>query len=344
MSMSDVLDIRERPDVIEIWPRLHAILFNPIKLVVARHLLRHGIEIGVIDHRTHVFESSSGSMALALAFACREVGLPLTIVGDDAIDAELHARLEVLGACVSLVRGPFAVGGAQGARIQRLRELMAQTEGAFWPRQYDNSAAREAYLPIADELCARLGHIDILVVSVGTGASACGLIQGIRGRFRQALLVAVDTHGSVLFGQRDAPRTLRGLGNSLLPGNLIHELVDECHWVTTGEAFLGTRDLYRGFAVDAGPTSGAAFLVASWLARRNETSRVVFVGADTGERYRSTVLDERWLRARGLWCSSLPPDPILVSDPRRCPAAWCRIEWNRRRLSEVVPETRTLST
>jgi cysteine synthase A len=337
MSISDVLDALEYPRVVEIRPRLYAVAFDLIKLVSARHVLRQAKARGEIDGRTHVFESSSGTMALALALACREAGLPLTIVGDDAIQ-ELRKRLELLGASVAVVPGPFA-GGPQAARIQHLKELMAHTEGAFWTCQYDNPNAREAYFRIADELCARLDRIDGLVAPVGTGSSSCGLIQRLRERGQPTRLVAVDTHGSVLFGQPDAPRTLRGVGNSILPGNLMHELVDECHWVTTGEAFQATWQLHREFGVDAGPSSGAAFLVASWLVDLNERSRIVFVCADTGERYRRTVLDELWLRDRGLWCSALPIGPALVRDPRNCPAAWCWIEWNQRRLSDVISAT-----
>jgi cysteine synthase A len=337
VTISTVLDILERPRVVAIKSRLYAIVFDLIKVVAARYVLREAAARGEIDSRTRIFESTSGTMGLALALACREREQPLTIVGDDvAFDAELRNRLEVLGADVALVHGPFAEGGPQAARIRRMQELRANRERSFWTQQYHNAAMREAYVAVGHEISARIGHLDSLIAPCGTGASSCGLIQGIRSRDPRARLVAVDTHGSVLFGQPDDHRFLRGLGNSIHPRNLVHEFVDECHWVTADEASIATRELYYQFGIDAGPSSGAAFLVASWLQQNYPDSTNAFVCADTGERYRRTLLNESWLRERGLWRATLPDSPTRVSDPHACPTSWCRMEWNRRSLCEVL--------
>jgi cysteine synthase A len=334
------LAVFERPRVCELEPGLHAIVFDLIKLVAARHVLAAAKTEGRLPADAHVFESTSGSMGLALALACSEHGLRLTIVGDDAIDADLGARLRNLGAEVVTLPGPFAAGGPQGARIAEVERRLAAAGGAgFWTRQYDNPAVTAAYVPLADDIAARCPRLDVLVAPVGTGASACGLITGLRTdrgtRGDSIRLIAVDTPGSVLFGQLDAPRVLRGLGNSIVPANVRHELVDACHWVAADEAFAAVRALYRRHGIDAGPSSGAAFLVAAWCKRAEPDASIAFVCADGGERYRR-LLDEGSLRSRGLWRDEVPRAPIPVHHPRAAPRTWSWFDWRRRSLADVL--------
>jgi len=72
---------------------------------------------------------------------------------------------------------------------------------------------------------------------------------------------AVDTHRSMLFGQPVGKRMLRGLGTSVLPGNVRRELIDEIHWVGAHPAYQSAHALFRENGLFMGPTSGAAALV-----------------------------------------------------------------------------------
>jgi S-sulfo-L-cysteine synthase (3-phospho-L-serine-dependent) len=329
MSFTATLDAIEKPRIIEIESGLFAIVFDLLKIVVARFILRAAAIEGALRDRTHIFETTSGSMGLALALACRERNLQLTIVGDYAIDPVLRARIESLGALVSIVSEAAPVGGLQQSRLTRLRDLMSAARDPFWTRQYHNPAARAAYHDIAKDVCTVTGALGALVAAVGSGASACGLIEGLRGQGEVTRLVAVDTHGSILFGQEDKPRILRGMGNSILPDNLRHEVVDECHWVTPNEAYAATRDLFGHYGIDAGPSSGAAFLVARWAARRADRA-IAFVCADGGERYRHQVF------GAGQKGVAIPIGPTVVESPRHCKAEWSYMAWNRRPLADVV--------
>ena len=149
--------------------------------------------------------------------------------------------------------------------------------------------------------------------------------------------MAVDTPGSVLFGQRDAPRRIRGLGNSLMPPNLDHSTFDEVHWVSDREGFAATRALHRRHALYMGPTSGAAWMVASWKARTEPDARVVVLLPDEGHRYQDTVYDDAWLRRQGLRIRRLPGRPVAVDHPADGGPEWSWLHWNRRRLETVVP-------
>jgi len=152
--------------------------------------------------------------------------------------------------------------------------------------------------------------------------------------------VAVDTPGSVLFGQRDAPRRIRGLGNSLMPPNLDHSAFDEVHWVSDREGFGATRALHRRHALYMGPTSGAAWMVAQWKARAEPDARVVVLLPDEGHRYQDTVYDDAWLRRQGLRLRRLPNRPVEVDTPDDGGPEWSCLRWNRRRFDAVVPSGR----
>ena len=329
----------ELPRIVHLGPNLYGAAFSLMKLLPARHILDRARDDGLLEPGTVVIESTSGTFGLALAMECRLRGRPLVLVSDPAVDPALRRRMRDLGAAVDIVAEPAPVGGYQRARLDRLAELCSRHPRHFLPAQYSNPENPGAYALLADELAATLGWVDILVGPVGSGGSMCGTVGGLRDLLGcDVSAVAVDTPGSVLFGQRDAPRRIRGLGNSLMPANLDHTVFDEVHWVSDREGFAATRALHRRHALYMGPTSGAAWMVAQWKARLEPDARVVVLLPDEGHRYQNTVYDDAWLRRHGLRLRRLPTRPVEVDAPADGGAEWSCLRWNRRPLAAVVPK------
>lgn len=337
-AAESIVDAMVMPQLIRLDENLYAARFTLMKLVPARFILDRAEGTGALLPGAPVVETSSGTFGLALAMLCALRRHLLTIVSDPVIDDALHRRLTDLGAAVEIVPEPAAVGGYQRARLDRVQQLLAADPRAFCPRQYDNPWNGEAYAEVATMLAASLPAVDCLVGTVGSGGSLCGTLGELRRRLRRSVVgVAVDTHGSVLFGQPDAGRrALRGLGNSLVPANLDATLVDEVHWVGAAEAFLATRRLHRRHAMFMGPTSGAAYMVASWLASRDRARTVLCMLPDDGHRYESTVYDDRWLRDAGLLAATLPEGPREVASPAAAGPEWSAMAWNRRSRAQVL--------
>jgi cysteine synthase A len=153
--------------------------------------------------------------------------------------------------------------------------------------------------------------------------------------FPGLIVVGVDTFGSVLFGQPDAPRTLRGLGNSLLPRNLVHSAFDDIHWVSAAEAYTATRELHRETALFRGGTSGAAWVVARYYAQCHPGSRVVCLFPDDGYRYTDSIYNDRYMDENSLW-TILPQRPRTVEFPEDARSCWSCMNWHRRNYEEVV--------
>lgn len=331
-----VVEAMMLPRVIRLEKNLYAAAFSLMKLLPACFMLDRARDAGLLQPDTVVIETTSGTFGLALAILCNLRGYQLILVSDPAIDAALQRRLEDLSAQVEIVRKPAPVGGLQRARLQRLIQLRSDYPSHFWPSQYDNPHNPGAYAGVAEVLAELIGQTDCLVGSVGSGGSMCGTSDNLRLLFPHLIAIGVDTHSSVLFGHRDQKRLLRGLGNSIMPKNLKHEVFDEVHWVTAAEAFAATRALHRRYSLFVGPTSGASYLVALWWAKKNPEATTVVLFADEGYRYQDTVYNDEWLRANDLLLSNLPTQPLLVEHPLNSGANWLYMLWNRRTYQDVL--------
>lgn len=164
----------------------------------------------------------------------------------------------------------------------------------------------------------------------------CGTARYLRQLSPGCRAVAVDTHGSVLFGHPDQHRELRGLGNSLLPPNLDHRAFDEVHWISAAESYLATGTLHRDDAIFMGPTSGAAAHVARWWACHNPDALTVVLLPDEGHRYIDTVYNRQWLGRHVPPGTTLADEPRTVAVPSATPATWSRYDWGRRTRAAVV--------
>nr|MDQ2788509.1 PLP-dependent cysteine synthase family protein [Actinomycetota bacterium] len=183
-----------------------------------------------------IVESTSGTLGLGLALAGITYGHPVTLVTDPGMEPIMHRLLTAYGARIDVVTRPHPTGGWQQARRERVAELLAEHPGSYCPDQYHNPDNVAGYEPLALELVAQLGRVDVLVCSVGTGGHSAGVSRVLREFFPHLRLVGVDTVGSTIFGQPARARLMRGLGSSIHPRNIDYPAFDEVHWVAPGEA------------------------------------------------------------------------------------------------------------
>lgn len=323
------------PRISRLAPNYCAAAFFVMKLLPARAILDAARAEGKLRPGDEVFESTSGTFGLALALLAPDYGYRLTLVSDPVIDPLLEARFREMGVRLEIVHNKIA-GGYQLARLERLRELMANSPRSFFTSQYHNPLNAQSYGVVADHLVAQLGAFDVLVGTVGSGGSMSGTARRLRQLLPEVRIVGVDTHRSVVFGQPNGERRLRGLGNSLIPSNVDHTMFDEIHWVGAGDAYLATRRLHAEHGLYQGGTSGAAHLVADWIARANPNLKVVTLFPDDGTRYQSTIYNDEWLKALPDWTGKLPDAPQTIHMPEENMTSWARMEWARRTLVEVA--------
>lgn len=332
-----------RPHLTTLEKSLTAAVFPLMKIYPAEFCIRQALNEGQITNQSQVIESSSGTMALGLALVCNLLHLKLTIVTDHACDEVLRSRLEDLGTSVACVTEPATLGGFQRARLELLHQIEKSTPDTWWVNQYDNPCNPGAYGSFAAQLVEELGRVDCLVGTVGSGGSICGTSRFLRALFPDLHVIGVDTFNSVLFGQPDGSRTLRGLGNSILPKNLDHTEIDEVHWVSAAEAYTATRILHRTTGMFRGGTSGAAWLVARYWAESNPEKRVVCILPDDGNRYVKDLYHDPYMYQNGLWLSELPSAPRMIDRPEEAGSTWSMFRWNRRSYQDVVTSLTPIS-
>ncbi|NUU21429.1 MAG: PLP-dependent cysteine synthase family protein [Streptomycetaceae bacterium] len=303
------------PDGRGFWAKLEG--FNPggIKDRAALHMVRAARARGTLRPGAPIVESTSGTLGLGLALAGVTCGHPVTVVTDPGMEPMMMGLLRAYGADVHVVERPHPVGGWQQARRERVEEICASQPGAWCPDQYNNPDNVIAYAPLADELVAQLGHIDVLVVSVGTGGHSAGVGRVLRRHFPALRVVGVDATGSTIFGQPAAPRLMRGLGSSIHPRNVAYPLFDEVHWVAAPEAVWAARALARCQYASGGWSVGAVALVARHLAATLPAkTRIAAIFPDGPQRYTGTVYDDAYCAAHGL-LGPPPTGPDRIGSP-----------------------------
>ncbi|BCH21608.1 PLP-dependent cysteine synthase family protein [Mesorhizobium sp. L-8-3] len=333
----DYFHALETPRMAALSSNLVAAAFPLMKLMPARYILDRAAADGALKTGMRVVETTSGTFGMALALLAAARGYRLTLVSASSlIDAKYRARLDGLGVQMIITEDPDG-NGDQMRRLQKLEHIRREEPDCFWPRQYDNPGNALAYARLAEQLVRTVGKIDCLVGCVGSGGSLCGTGTFLRAVFPHLVVIAVDTHRSILFGQPAGKRLLRGLGNSILPGNLRHDLIDEVHWVGAYPAFGEARRLLRDHGIFQGPTSGAAILVGRWVASARPGARVAIIMPDEGHRYAETVFDDAWLASLPGWPCLSPSEPReLATIEPGSEADWTRFTWARRSLDQIV--------
>lgn len=327
----------ETPRFARLGPNLVAAVFPLMKLMPARFILDRAERAGELSPGAHIVETTSGTFGMALALLAAARGYKLTLVTTKSLtDETFRSRLEQTGAVVIALDDPLG-NGDQAGRLARLHQIISTEPNVFWTRQYANDGNWLAYSRLAKLFASAAGEIDFLVGATGTGGSLCGTGTALRKIFPHTRVVAVDTHRSVLFGQPAGRRMLRGLGNSILPENLRHQLIDEVHWVGAYPAYKHTRDMFREHGIFQGPTSGAAALVANFVAQERRDASVAVILPDEGHRYADTVYNDRWLASLPGWNAQRASSPVTLD--KIAPAGeaeWTRFYWNRRTHAMVM--------
>ncbi|MFP8644566.1 pyridoxal-phosphate dependent enzyme [Priestia aryabhattai] len=324
------------PQIYKVKHNLFLVQFKVMKTLPAYKIIKNGLERKEINNDTLIIDTSSGTFALGLALVCHHFGLKLQIITDPAMDKRLKARIEDLGANIIVVEEPDDKGNFQQKRLKVVKDIINLNPNTFWCNQYDNNQNMNAYEDLANLIAKEIGTEIFLVGSVGSGGSTSGTIKYLRNMNPYIKMIAVDTFGSVLFGLPDGKRQLRGLGNSILPKNLKHNLYDEVHWISARLAYKWTRDFHRQFGIFSGGTTGASFGIANYLSSLEPHKTFVFIGPDDGTRYMDTIYNDEWLKQNNL---EVPPQfnvlpvEIKVSDIPSCnDLDWAFTNWNRKEV------------
>lgn len=261
-----------------------------IKDRIALAMIEDAERTGALRPGSTIIEATSGNTGIGLAMVAAVKGYKIILVMPDSMSVERRRLMLAYGATFELTPREKGTIGA----IERATELLAQTPGAWMPRQFENPANVDIHVrTTAQEILEdfRDRPIDVLISGVGTGGhiTACG--QVLKKEWPSLKVFAVEpTLSPVISGGEPSPHPIQGIGAGFVPKNLHKEVLDGVIQVDAKDAKEWALRSAREEGVLVGISSGATHAaIAQKLAELPKGLRVLGFNYDTGERYLSVA-------------------------------------------------------
>lgn len=261
-----------------------------IKDRIALAMIEDAERTGALRPGSTIIEATSGNTGIGLAMVAAVKGYKIILVMPDSMSVERRRLMLAYGATFELTPREKGTIGA----IERATELLAQTPGAWMPRQFENPANVDIHVrTTAQEILEdfRDRPIDVLISGVGTGGhiTACG--QVLKKEWPSLKVFAVEpTLSPVISGGEPSPHPIQGIGAGFVPKNLHKEVLDGVIQVDAKDAKEWALRSAREEGMLVGISSGATHAaIAQKLAELPKGLRVLGFNYDTGERYLSVA-------------------------------------------------------
>jgi len=237
---------------------------------------------GKLGEGSVIVEATSGNTGIALAMIAAVRGYRCILVMPEDMSVERRRILRAYGAEIVITAADEGMAGA----VAEAERIVARTERAFMPRQFENPANPAAHeRATAREILAEVPDLAAFVVGVGTGGTLTGVGRVLKRERPDARIVAVEpAKSAVLSGGEPGMHGIQGLGAGFVPKVLDRELIDEVITVTDLAADDMARRLAREEGLLVGPSSGANVHAACQVATKVR-GPVVTLLCDGGERY-----------------------------------------------------------
>lgn len=276
------------PSNIEVWSKLERA--NPggsIKDRIALSMIEDAERKGILKPDSVIIEPTSGNTGIGLAMVAAVKGYKLVLVMPESMSIERRKLMSVYGAVFELTPREKGMKGA----IEKAKELVAATPGAWMPQQFDNAANIEIHVKTtAEELLKDFPEgFDFLITGVGTGGHITGVGEVLKQHFPKLKVFAVEPELSpVISGGQPGPHPIQGIGAGFVPNNLHTSVLDGVIQVSKEEAFEYAKRAALEEGILQGISSGATMAaLAKKLPDIPAGSRVLIFNYDTGERYLS---------------------------------------------------------
>jgi cysteine synthase A len=237
-----------------------------------------------------IIEPTSGNTGIGLAMVAAVKGYKLILVMPESMSIERRRLMLAYGASFDLTPREKGMKGA----IERARELVESTPGAWMPAQFDNPANVDVHArTTACEILTDFADspIDLLITGVGTGGHLTGCAEVLKEHWPELRAFAVEpTLSPVISGGQPAPHPIQGIGAGFIPANLHTQAIDGAIQVDAADAKEMARRCATEEGILVGISSGATLqAIKQKLAEIPAGARVLGFNYDTGERYLSVA-------------------------------------------------------
>ena len=276
-------------DRAEVWIKQERV--NPgasIKDRIALSMVEDAERSGKLKSGGVIVEPTSGNTGIGLAMVAAVKGYKLILVMPDSMSIERRRLMLAYGATFDLTPREKGMKGA----IARAQEIVAETEGAWMPQQFENPANLEVHRrTTAQEILRDFADspLDALITGVGTGGHITACAEVLKKEWPKLKVFAVEpTLSAVLSGGEPGPHPIQGIGAGFIPAIMDTDLLDGIIQVTPEDAKEMARRAARDEGMLVGISSGATLAaIDQKLPELGERPRLLGFNYDTGERYLS---------------------------------------------------------
>jgi cysteine synthase A len=284
-----------------------------LKHRLARSLFLYALCNGWIGPSTPIIEASSGSTAVSEAYFARLLGLRFIAVMPRSTSAEKVAQIAFYGGESHFVDNPGDMY-AESARLAAEVGGHYMDQFTYAERATDWRGNNNIAQSIFDQMAHEAHPLPAwIIVGAGTGGTSATIGRYIRYRRLPTRLCLADPEASIfhrhladrsLTSRTGAPSLIEGIGRPRCEASFMPELIDRAYSAPDAASIAAARALSRRIGRSCGGSTGtnvwAVAQIAAEMAQRGEQGSIVTLLCDSGERYRSTLLDDSWLAGRGI--------------------------------------------
>jgi 2,3-diaminopropionate biosynthesis protein SbnA len=274
----------------------HLNMSGSIKHKAACSMIEDYEKRGLLHQGSHIVESSSGNLGVALALVCSQKGYLFTCVTDPNVSPTNLALMKAYGAKVIKVEH-FLNGGYVTERLRIIDNILESDSKAIWVDQYSNEANLMAHYSLTSaSILKSVPEIDYLFVGVGSSGTIMGCSKFFAENKPEVKVIGVEPIGSSLFGREVKKRYVPGIGGNVVPQLLSPELLHDTLSVCEKSTISMCRNLAQNYGWLVGGSTGA--LVSSihqYKSKIKPDSTVVIIAADSGINYMDTIYNDGWV-------------------------------------------------
>lgn len=261
-----------------------------------------------------IVEATSGNTGIGLAITAAVKGYKTIFVVTDKVSTEKVNYLKAVGADVIVVSNSVSHDHPD-YYVTVARRIAEETPNSLFMYQYSNPSNPEVhYRTTGPEIWQQTeGKITHFVTGLGTGGTISGTGRYLKEMNPNIQVIGADPVGSIFkeFKEENVighgiPYLVEGIGQDCIPENVHFKYIDRIINVTDQDSFAAARRLAREEGIFCGGSTGTSLYAALKLASElNKDDIIVFIAADTGERYLSKFYNDEWLREKRLLSGSI---------------------------------------